>query len=287
MSQRHGTYRQHPYPVALNMKKRSRSLSHASASIDGAVGELCLMRPQQRNAIGESMIEQVLALCQWFDQHEDVKVVVLHGSGKIFSAGMDINLFRGELPEQISDAAELTRQMLERVTAMNAVVIAAIHGSCVGASSIMLATACDLRYATPDARFFLPEINLGIPVSYSGMSGLTKSLGATLTLEMALLGHPVPAQRLLQKHFLNGLFEPDELLPRTRAIAARVAENSALVLRMTKRQMAHDIQTLASPHHSFQFMNDLRVALGDPESRKIRAAYLARMGVAGNGASGT
>lgn len=269
------------------MKKESRSLSHASASIDGAVGELCLTRPQQRNAMDESMIEQVLALCQWFDQNENVKAVVLHGSGDVFSAGLDLNLFRGEMPEQVSNAAELTRQMLERITAMNAIVIAAIHGGCVGASSIMLATTCDLRYATPDARFFLPEINLGIPVSYSGMSGLAKSLGTTLTLEMALLGHAVPAQRLLQKHFLNGLFEPDELLPRTRAIAARVAGNSALVLRMTKRQMAHDIQTLASPHHSFQFMNDLRAALDDPESRKIRAAYLDRMGRASDRVDGS
>lgn len=263
------------------MKKENRSLSRVVARIDGAVGDLCLMRPAQRNAIDESMIEQVLTLCQWFDQHDHVKTVVLRGSGEAFGAGMDIDLFRHGTPAQIASAADLTRQMLERITTMKAVIIAAIHGSCVGASSLMLAAACDLRYAARDTRFFLPEINLGIPVPYSGLSGLAKSLGPALTLEMALLGHPVPAQRLHQKNFLNGVFEPGELLPQTRAIAARVAENAALVLRMTKRQMVRDIQTLASAHHSFQFINDLGAALADPESSELRMAYLDRIGTAG------
>lgn len=262
------------------MKKEKRSLPDVVASIDGAVGDLCLMRPRQRNAIDEGMVEQVLTLCQWFDQRDRVKTVVLHGSGEAFGAGMDINLFRHGTPTQVAGVADLTRQMLERITAMNAVVIAAIHGSCVGASSLMLATACDLRYAARDTRFFLPEINLGIPVPYSGLSGLAKSLGPALTLEMALLGHPVPAQRLYQKNFLNGLFEPDELLPQAHAIAARVAESAAMVLRVTKRQMVHDIQTLASAHHSFQYINDLRAALADPESSALRTAYLDRIGTA-------
>lgn len=262
------------------MTKETRTLPLATASVGGAVGELCLMRPQQRNAIDERMIEQVLALCQWFDQNDAVKTVILRGSGEAFSAGMDIALFRHGSPAQVASAADLTRQLLERITEMNAIVIAAIHGSCVGSSSIMLATACDLRYAAGDTHFRLPEIDLGIPVSYSGMSGLSKSLGPALTLEMALLGQPVPAQRLYQKGFLNGLFEADELLLQTRRIAARVAENSALALRMTKRQMARDIQTLASAHHSFQFIADLRAALADPESSRQRSAYLARMGTA-------
>ena len=260
------------------MTKETRSLSLVTASVDGAVGDLCLTRPRQRNAIDERMIEQVLTLCQWFDQNDEVKAVILRGSGAAFSAGMDIGLFRRGTPTQVAGTADLTRQMLERITEMNSVVIAAIHGSCVGSSSIMLAAACDLRYAARDTLFSLPEINLGIPVSYSGMSGLAKSLGPALTLEMALLGHSTPAQRLYQKGFLNGLFEPNELLPQTRAIASRVTENSALTLRMTKRQMVHDIQMLTSAHHSFQFIADLHTALADPESSSLRQAYLARIG---------
>src|SRR5690606_4915545 len=130
----------------------------------------------------------------------------------------------------------------------------------------MLATACDLRYAARDTCFFLPEINLGIPVPYSGMSGLAKSLGPALTLEMALLGQPIPAKRLRQKDFLNGIFEPEELFAKTSAIAAQLTRNSRLVLRMSKRQMGYDIRTLTSAHHSFQFINDLSAALADPES---------------------
>ncbi|MCK9515413.1 MAG: enoyl-CoA hydratase/isomerase family protein [Ottowia sp.] len=259
------------------MKKERRILPLVTASVDGAVGELCLTRPQQRNAINDHMIEQVLSLCQWFDQHEGVKVVILRGEGAAFSAGMDIDLFRHGTAKQMAAAADLTRQMVERITMMNAVVVAAIHGSCVGVSSIMLAAACDLRYAARDTAFFLPEINLGIPVSYSGMSGLAKSLGSALTLEMALLGRPVPTERLYQKNFLNGIFEPQDLLTESRDIAAQLTRSSALVLRMTKQQMAHDIRTLASAHHSFQFISDLGAALVDPESMGIRNDYLRRL----------
>ena len=268
------------------MKKAKRSLPLVTAAVDGAVGELCLTRPRQRNAINEQIIEQVLSLCQWFDQNERVKVVILRGEGEAFSAGMDLDLLCNGTVEQVVAAADLTRQMLARITAMNAVVIAAIHGACVGVSSIMLATACDLRYAAHDTKFLLPEIHLGIPVSYSGMSGLAKSLGSALTLEMALLGQAVPAQRLHQKNFLNGLFDPAELLRKTQDVAAQLALNSALVLRMTKEQMVQEIRTLASAHHSFQFLNDLRIALNDPKSTKARNSYLQRLGYPGAPARG-
>lgn len=249
---------------------------HLRVTLDGTVGRIVLARPAKLNALNRALLEELALAAAWFDEDANVKVVAISGEGSSFSAGFDLNdpswsdLGR---PEQSAVAG---RAMAEAIGSMRALTIASIHGHCIG-GGVVLASACDLRVVAAGATFRIPEVDLGIPLFWTGVPRLTRELGPALTKELILTGRAFGADEARLIRFANRVVADDELGDHTSALAAELASKPALVLRMTKRQVEDAAPSLPiTDAGADRDVADLAAAFADPESRAIAAAYLQR-----------
>jgi enoyl-CoA hydratase/carnithine racemase len=241
--------------------------------VHGAVGRLTIARPEKLNALSRAVLEGLADGAAWFDRQPEVKVVVVSGEGRAFSAGFDlVDRTWAELgpPER---SAEVGRAMAEAIAGMRALTIAAVRGHCVG-GGVVLASACDLRIAADDVRFRIPEVDLGIPLFWTGTPRLVRELGPALTKELILTGRAFEAEEAKAIRFVNRVVPLAELDSATDAWAAELAGKPGLVLRTTKEQVE-----LASPSvpegdgGTTADQRDFARALADPEARETAARY--------------
>jgi enoyl-CoA hydratase/carnithine racemase len=170
---------------------------------DGAVLTVTLDRPEQLNAQTPATWAALAEVGASLD--DDVRVVVLRGSGRSFSAGLDRSLFNPE-PGTDGGLGDLgrapTAEAEERIRGYQAgfrwlrrpgiVSIAAVQGHAIGAGC-QLALACDLRVLTEDAQLRLPEPTLGLVPDLTGTSNLVELVGYSRAMEICLTGRPVGA----------------------------------------------------------------------------------------------
>ncbi|MBK9178043.1 MAG: enoyl-CoA hydratase/isomerase family protein [Acidimicrobiales bacterium] len=248
-----------------------------AVAVDGAIGRLELARPARLNAMSRQLLRELAAAAAWFDDHGEVKVVVVTGQGRAFCAGFDLGDFTTADDAGLSprDGADLGRVMAEAVTGMRALTIAGIHGHCVG-GGLVLAAACDLRVAAADAVFSIPEVDLGIPLAWGGIPRLVREIGPALTKELVLTCRAFDAREALAVRFLNRVVEPDRLQVTLDELAASLAAKSALTLQVTKRQVNAVAEEMGSTAHAFVDGDVLASALADPESRAAGRSYLER-----------
>ncbi len=119
---------------------------------DGPIGRLTLDRPEKLNPLGTTTLLELVEAARWFDGRPEVKVVVVTGRGRSFSAGADLASFRDPTANaglSPRDAADAGRRMAEALEAMRAVTVVGLHGHCIG-GGLVLAAACDLRVAAED-----------------------------------------------------------------------------------------------------------------------------------------
>lgn len=251
-------------------------LTHVNARISGAIGELQLACAETRNAINQEMGEEILQACRWLDSNRHLKAVILHGAGEVFCSGLDLTLLRQGISAQLRVTVDLTSQIIERVAGMKPVVVGSIHGACVGSVGLMLAAACDLRYAAANTRFLLPDARFGIPIMPTGLHFVARDLGPADTLAPTLLTEPLSTQDLYDAAFLNQVCAPGQTLATARAIAAEIAGKPAFLLQKMKQQLAATKSEVirATERRHQQFLEQARPLLSDLESRQLRATGL-------------
>ena len=162
-------------------------------------------------------------------------MVVVAGDGRAFSAGADLASFdAAESSAAVArDAADAGRRMAEAIEAMRAVTIAKIHGHCVG-GGVVLASACDLRIATDDTRFSIPEVDLGIPLAWGGIPRLVREIGPARTKELVMTCRPFGAAEALAAGFLNRTVPASDLAAAVDELVGQLTGKSALTLTATQ-----------------------------------------------------
>ena len=243
----------------------------------GRIGRLTLDQPDKLNPLGSLVLAEIAAAAEWFDS-TDVSVVVVTGAGRAFSAGFDLREFgradgpadpAGRLPSNARDRDDLGRVMADAVQNMKAVTIAAIHGPCIG-GGLVLATACDLRIAAADTVFKIPEVDLGIPLTWGAIPRLVRELPAPIVRELVLTCRAFDAPEALSIGFVNRVVERDRLEEVVDDLAVSLAGKAPSVLRATKRQVNEALEHLATTSGAWAEVDLLRAALADPEARSIR-----------------
>src|ERR1700733_2389474 len=165
------------------------------------IARLTLNRPERLNALNGDVLSELIRASEELGGAGDVKVVIVTGAGRAFSAGFDLSGFGGE---PTREGVDLGRRMADAVSAIPAITIAAIHGHCVG-GALVLAAACDIRVATRETRFAIPEVDLGIPLAWGGIPRLVRELGPALTKEFVLTCRPFTAAEAHAGRFLNSV----------------------------------------------------------------------------------
>lgn len=240
---------------------------------DGAVGHLTLNRPEKLNPLSTLALEELAAAARFFDQQPQVKVVIVRGAGRAFSAGADLASFAGPRPGSPRVAADRGREMADALEGMRALAIAAIHGWCVG-GGLVLAAACDLRVAADDARFSIPEVDLGIPLAWGGIPRLVREIGPALTKELVLTCRPFDAAEAKASGFLNQVVPAAELETVVAELAERLAAKASHALTSTKRHVNAVTDQMVGTMRSWSDADGLLTALADPECAEARRAYL-------------
>jgi enoyl-CoA hydratase/carnithine racemase len=242
---------------------------------NGARGRVTLDRPEKLNPLGTTTLGELAAAARWFDERPEIKVVVVSGRGRAFSAGADLATFGagaggGGGGADVRHAADAGRRMADAVEAMRAVTVAAIHGHCVG-GGVVLAAACDLRVAADDTRFSIPEVDLGIPLAWGGIPRLVREIGPALTKELVMTCRPFSAAEAKVAGFLNRVVPPDQLDEEIEALVTTLVEKSALTLSATKQHTDAVTAAMVGIARAWNDADSL-------ESRAAGAAYLERLG---------
>lgn len=240
---------------------------------DAAIGRLTLNRPEKLNPLSATTLGELTEAAHWFDRQPDVKVVIVAGAGRSFSAGADLGTFSGapELPPR--EAADRGRLMAESLESMRALSIAAIQGWCVG-GAVVLAAACDLRVAADDARFSIPEVDLGIPLAWGGIPRLVREIGPALTKELVLTCRPFDAAEAKDMGFLNRVVPAAQLEESVLELARSLASKAGLPLSATKRHVNAVTEQMVGTMRSWQDADGLVTAMGDAECGEARRTYL-------------
>lgn len=242
---------------------------------DGPVGSITLARPGQRNAMDATMLRELVAAADLLDTADDVRCVVVRGQGESFSAGADLSLLEGlDGAEDPRARADLGRRMADAIERMRPLAIAAIHGWCVG-GAVVLAAACDLRVATADARFSLPEVDLGIPLAWGGVPRLVREIGPALTKELVITCRPFGADEAQRAGFLNRVVAPEQLDGEVDELATVVASKARVAVEATTRHTDAVTRQMVGLDHGWADADGLLVAMQDDEAAGRRADYLA------------
>jgi enoyl-CoA hydratase len=195
-----------------------------------AVTVVTISRPEVRNALDAETMAGIGEALMAAEQDGDVRAVVLTGAGdRAFCAGMDLRAFAAGGPT-VDESRPGLEVFTERVFPKP--IIAAVNGAAV-AGGFELMLACDLAVAADHARFGLPEVKRGL-VAAGGGTNLPRRIPLALAMELALTGETVDAARARQLGLVNRVVPGAEVLTEALALAATIARNGPMALRVTK-----------------------------------------------------
>ena len=206
--------------------------AHVDLTFDGAVARLTLRRPDKLNALDRAMIDALADAARAIDVARDVRVAVLSGEGKAFSAGGDIAAWGG-LPalDMWRDWTRAGHRAFEALARLRVPLIAALSGHAFG-GGLELAACADLRIAAPAIKLGLPETGLGMAPGWSGTQRLVRRFGAQVVRRMSLTGRLFTAEEGLALGLVDEI-APDALA-RANEIAADVASRGPVAVQIVK-----------------------------------------------------
>ncbi|MBU3622278.1 enoyl-CoA hydratase/isomerase family protein [Polynucleobacter sp. AP-Latsch-80-C2] len=205
--------------------------------IDGNIARITFNNPTSRNAMTWSMYEELKTICDALAKNADIRVVIFRGAGdKAFVSGSDIEQFvhlkKDEAYEVDVDRIFMSLQELPMPT------IAVIEGLAVG-SGLLMATACDFRISTPDARFGIPVAKtLGNCLSPGNLNWISAHLGIPMVKKMLLTAELIKAPELLASGFLYQTVESSQITDAADALAKRMVVLAPITQKASKLGIA-------------------------------------------------
>src|SRR5271154_2707158 len=191
---------------------------------NGAIATITLNRPEKRNAISSTMIEELLAALNAAEADAAVRVVILTGAGKAFCSGMDLETLQAIAGQSADQHLADSRQMA-LITAVNG---AAVAGGC------GIATFSDITLAVPEAKFGYTEVRIGfIPALVSVL--VRRQMGEKRARELLLTGAIIDAAEAFRLGMVTQIVPAEDLLKRAHEVAAKFLGASPTSLRRTKR----------------------------------------------------
>mgnify|MGYP001544674203 CR=1 FL=1 len=228
----------------------SYKFNYFEIELHNHVASVFISRDQKSNALHEEAWEELRNIMNQASEDSKVRVVVLAGRGKHFSAGMDLETLMS-LPSQWSDACEARKRRgvksfikkiqgcISSVESCRKPVIASVHGACIG-GALSLVTACDFIYASRSAKFSLREAALGIVPDIGALQRMPLKAHFGRVAELAYTAANFDADEAMSMGMLNRVFENDDLLQSgSLDVAERIAGMSPLVIEGIKENLKY------------------------------------------------
>lgn len=205
---------------------------------------LTLDRPEARNAYSDAMIDGLCAALDRLEDDDDVRVVILTGADPAFSAGGDLKAMRDHAGMFAGDSARLRvayarniQRVPRRMMAFDKPVVVAINGAAIGAG-LDLACMGDVRIASDRAVFGSTFVKVGLVPGDGGAYWLARAVGHGRAAQLALTGDVIDAPTALAWGLVSEVVPHADLLDAAGAVAARIAANAPLAVRLTKQALS-------------------------------------------------
>ena len=238
-------------------------MSHSFKTINfetdnNGICKITVNRPDKLNALNDDVLNELADAFKHIHISEEINAVILTGSGeKAFVAGADIKELSNLDERSGRMASQKGQQIFQSIEDTRKPVVALVNGYALGGGT-ELAMACHMRIATPNARFGLPEVGLGLIPGYGGTQRLTHLVGRARALEMILTGKQISADEALEMGLVNRVSENAE--EAVDELIGKILKNGPVAVRNAIKAVYH-----ADESSGFQVEADLFGQLCDTE----------------------
>ena len=203
--------------------------------VEGGIALLTINRPKALNALNSETLAELNACLAELENSEDVKVVILTGSGeKSFVAGADISEMVNATPAEGRKMGLLAREAFGRLENMPQVTIAAVNGFALG-GGCEISMSCDIRVASDNAKFAQPECGLGILPGFGGTQRLPRLVGKGRAKELIFTCDMISADEAFRMGLANHVVPQAELIDYCKAMAGRIMKNGPYAVALAKQ----------------------------------------------------
>jgi len=236
---------------------------------------ITLNRPEKLNALDAEMRRGILSCLEDAEARDDVRVVVIRGSGKAFSAGADVSLLKSLSESSVESVTKSIEEIgIQRIgmfiRSMKKPVIAFVSGYCIG-GGFEIVQYCDLVYATPDAVFSQGEINIGIIPGGGGTQMLPRLVGEKKAKELIFTGKRITAEEAKRLGIVNEVFESDKAEEELLKVISELKAKSPYTLALAKRAINTALEAPLSAGLSVERLLFINALTSDDGKEGVRA----------------
>jgi len=240
---------------------------------DGNVAVIKFNRPKALNAINPDVLAEVGQVLDKIEAEGTMKVLVLTGEGnKAFIAGADIGHMATFSPLKGRQFALQGQELLFRLEALPMPVIACVNGFALGGGT-ETAMACDFIYASENAKFGQPEINLGIMPGFGGTQRLSRLVGKAMAKELCMTGTIISAREAKEIGLVNKVFPADALWEETMKTAKLIAGKGRVSMKAIKNCIDRGFEVDLRTGH-FMEADGFALCMASPDGQEGMTAFL-------------
>lgn len=194
-------------------------------SKDEAIATITISRPPA-NALSQGLLKELSDVLDEIEPDREIRVIVIHGEGRFFSAGADIKEFTTvDSSAGFANLGTTGQNLFNRMEKFPKPIIAAIHGAALG-GGLELAMACHIRLVSETAKLGLPELQLGLIPGFAGTQRLPKYIGTARAAEMMFTSEPITGAQAAQYGLANHAYPEEDVLDQAYKLARKIAKKS-------------------------------------------------------------
>jgi len=198
--------------------------------IETGIFIITINRPDKLNALNKDVFNDLDKVTDEIYQNREIKSAIITGAGsKAFVAGADISEFLTLDASQASQLSTRGHRVFDKIEDSPKPIVAAVNGFALG-GGCELALACHFIYASENAKFGQPEVNLGLIPGYGGTQRLTQLVGRNRALELLMSGNMISAKEAMDCGLVNKVFPAEELLPKTKEILSLIQTKAPIAV---------------------------------------------------------
>jgi len=200
---------------------------------------LTLNRESALNALNSQLLSEIREAIRELILDTRMRGIIITGKGeKAFCAGADVTEMKGLSYDEAEELARKGHKTMNMIAGSDLISIAAINGYALG-GGLELALACDIRIASKNAKFGLPETGLGLIPGFGGTQRLPRIVGRGIALEIILTGEHIEAERALRIGLVNHVVELSELLPKAEELMNKMLKHKGIEAQKVARWLVH------------------------------------------------
>jgi enoyl-CoA hydratase len=224
-------------------------LEYLKVSVEKQIATITLQRPPA-NALSQGMLRELSDAMDDIEANDQVRVILIHGEGRFFSAGADIKEFTTvDNMDDFSKLGKAGQDLFERMERFPKPIIAAIHGAALG-GGLELAMSCHIRIVSEQAKMGLPELQLGLIPGFGGSQRLPRYVGTAKAAEMLFTSEPISGAVAVDYGLANKACPESEVFETAMSMAQKIALKSPVALKA-----AIDLLNFSKPNRFYAGVN--------------------------------